>query len=208
MGILKFSPNLLSGSTASLQGYMLNFGNQAIGNGFSPSIPGINAYVTPLLPFFMAGNFKSGFGFPSTNCAVVRVMSGPIPTNIETLTSAEPPPAGTTVLWELGTNGNASQWAPTQDNWYTDPTTISSIFTPVSATGIANWFWISTVRWGSDGSSISGAFFSYNPAVHNIIGTVGLVGSGSDMEMLNTSLVTGQFLRLLNLKFQLPIGFE
>jgi hypothetical protein len=204
MGVLRFSPALLSGSTASLQGYMLNLGNAAIGPGW-PAIPGINAYVTPLLPFFMAG--YSNYGRESTNCAVVRVMSGPIPTNIETLTSAEPPPAGTTVLWQLGTNGDASQWAPTQNNWYTDPTSISSIFTPVSATGIANWFWISTVQWGLNRAFSGNPYFIYNPAVHNIIGTVGLVGSGSDMEMLNTSLVSGQFLRVLNLRFRIPVAF-
>jgi hypothetical protein len=184
---------------------MLNLGNAAIGPGW-PAIPGINAYVTPLLPFLMAG--YSNYGRPSTNCAVVRVMSGPIPTNIETLTSAEPPPAGTTVLWELGTNNTSTQWAPTLDNWVNNPTTISSIFTSVSATGIARWFWISTVRWGLESAFSGNPYFNYSPAVHNIIGTVGLVGSGSDMEMLNTSLVSGQYLRLLNLKFQLPVEFE
>ena len=203
MGILKFSPNLLYGSAQSLQGYMLNFGNAAIGAGW-PAIPGINAYVTPLLPFLMAG--YSNYGRPSTNCAVVRVMSGPIPTNIETLTSAEPPPAGTTVLWELGTNNTSTQWAPTLDNWVNNPTSISSIFSTVSATGIASWFWICTIAYGANGTQFPS--LRYGTVVHNITGTIGLVGSGSDMEMLNTSLVSGQFLRLLNLKFQLPVEFE
>jgi hypothetical protein len=204
MGVLRFSPAILSGSAGSLQGYMLNFGNASLGAAWPP-IPGIDAYVTPLLPFLMAGNTREFT--PSTNCAVVRVMSGPRPTNIETLTSGLPPPAGTTVLWELGTNNTPAQWSPTQDNWYTDPTSISSVFTTVTTTGTASWFWICTVAYGTNSGSSASLSFNYNTAVHNITGTVGLVGSGSDLEMANTSLVSGQFLRVLNLRFRIPLTF-
>jgi hypothetical protein len=201
MGILKFSPNLLYGSAQSLQGCMLNFGNAAVGDGFPPIVDG---YVTPLLPFLMAGN--AGAFQTSTNCGLVRVMSGSRPTNIEALTSASPPPAGTTVLWELATFNVGVDWAPTLDNWVNNPTSISSIFSTVSATGIASWFWICTIAYGANGTQFPS--LRYGTVVHNITGTIGLVGSGSDMEMLNTSLVSGQFLRLLNLKFQLPVEFE
>jgi hypothetical protein len=201
MGILKFSPALLAGSSTSLQGWFTNWGN-VNGSGVSGNLylPPFNG---PTLPFLQAGG-PTFVTSVRTNVALVRIMSGPRPTDIETLTNASILPAGTSVLWQLGTNNVNTDWAPTGSLAYNDPTSISSVFTLVGATGVASWFWILTT---DGGYNQQGGFVFGTSIYFNITGTVGLVGSGSDMEMLNTSLTAGQYLRILNLKIRMPTNF-
>lgn len=192
MAIIKFSPDILRGSANTVQGYMVNYINQVIG---SPTL-GFGA----TFGWWSAGN-QTNFN-NTANYGLMRIMSGTRPTNIESLTTTTPP-AGTTVLWERLSYifGQPDPWAPTGNNWYTNPTVISSSFAATIATGAATWFWIATIN--------AGRMVIPNPTgvSHNITGDIGTVGSGSDMEMLNTSIVTGQFLRVINLNIGIPTGF-
>lgn len=198
MGILKFSNDMLSGSTASLQGQVVNFGNRSFA---------LNDNFGAAYGFFSCGSNSS---YTYSNIGAISIMSGTIPTNVESLTISTPP-AGTQRLWRAYAirpynTSDIPNYLPTQDNWYTNPTIINSIFIEATETGFASWFWIYTGQQGRD-------YPFYTPPeptaiCHNIIGTIGTVGSGADMEMLNTSVVAGQFLRVINLNLQMPAAFS
>lgn len=199
MGIVKFSSSFLSGSTSSLQGLVINMANQSI------AITGGQAGAQYS---FLSGG-SSTFSVATGNIGYFRIMSGSIPSNVESLTISTPP-VGTTTLWQINAasgysyGGFPANLVPTGNNWYTDPTIISSTFSAAIATGVASWFWIYTGEAGIP----YGVFPDPTAIYHNIIGTIGTVGSGEDMEMLNTSIVAGQFLRIINLNLKMPAGLS
>lgn len=198
MAIIKFSQDFLRGSTNSLQGYMVNFGNQS----FTITASAPNQGASPLVGYFSAGRLDP-YSSPGGNIGLLRVMSGTRPANIETLTTTANP-AGTTMLWQAYALTNL--WAPTGQNWFTDPTSLSSIFIQAAATGIASWFWLCTPiagRPGDEGQS----FPDPSPIYHNITGDIGLVGSNSDMEMISTQIVAGQYIRVLNINIGMSVSF-
>lgn len=193
MAIIKFSSDFLRGSVASLQGFVVNINNQSL------DLYGTNLGAS--FPFLSAGGT---YNTQTANMGYFRIMSGTIPTNIETL-STSTPPVGTTVLWQLSASrpsAVASILPTTGNNWYTDPTVISTTFTPTIATGVASWFWIFT----GQGNWFYQIYPDPTPIYHNVIGTIGTVGSGEDMEMLNTSIVSGQYLRIINFNLKMPTG--
>lgn len=194
MASIIFSPNFLSGTTSSVQGFMVNLFNQSVTiNNTDPNGPDIG--------FFSAGN---PFAFQTFgNVGLMRVMSGTRPTNIETLTSTTPP-AGTAVLWQAYAT---SVWSPTGNNWLTDPTSLTSVFVSALAIGTASWFWLCTA---TAGNPSGGGMVYPDPSTvyHNITGTIGLVGSGADMEMVNTTITTGQLVRVLNVSIGMPTTFS
>lgn len=199
MAIIKFSPDILRGTATSIQGFMVNYGNGAFTQAFG--------VVSATYGWWSAGA-NNNFTGVVNNLGLLRIMSGTRPTNIESLTTTALP-GGTTVLWQAAAfdwntaiAGGNQIFGPTGNNWFTNPTVISSSFVATIGTGVATWFWICTTVGGR-------ATPTPNPStvVHNITGDIGTVGSGSDMEMLNTSIVTGQFLRVININIGIPTGF-
>lgn len=76
-----------------------------------------------------------------------------------------------------------------------NPAIISTVFVPAKATGTATWFWIRS--WG--GHPNSG-----NPTVigQSIIGSIGLIGSGADLEMTDVNILTGDSYRISAMKIE------
>lgn len=201
MAVIKFTSNFLSGSTVSVQGYMVNFGNGS----YSPTFTNGGA-LNPEMGFFSSGNTRTYSSGNPASVGLFRIMSGTKPTNIETLTSTTPP-AGTSVLWQsYAPNLNNNNWAPTGNNWYTNPTVLSSVFVAATATGIASWFWICTAT-GYRVTEGGQTFPDPSPVYQNIIGDIGLVGSGADMEMVNTTIATDQLVRVLNVSIGISTDF-
>ena len=79
----------------------------------------------------------------------------------------------------------------------TNPSVISTIYKSATLSGVATWFWWQVIV-GNGGGSWSTSM------VHQIIGTVGLVGSGSDLEINDTNIILGEPYRVLNLRIQFP----
>lgn len=184
MPLVKFSNDFLFGSAVSLQGYVVNFASQAYGTGPATNTLGI----------LMRGGQSGAYG--QGNMGVLSIMSGTKP-DISSLTSTNAP-AGTSILWRVTTYGDTagSQWF-VGNNWFTNPTVLTTAFRAATATGIASWFWICTTNsdvFGNIGGSV----------YHNITGDIGLLGSGSDMEMASLAVATGQFLRVININLRLP----
>jgi hypothetical protein len=83
-------------------------------------------------------------------------------------------------------------------NYTTNPVNLTSVYQFATASGIATWFlW---AVYGSSGAPPSDT----SPIYHEIVGTVGLAGSGADLEMVDTNIVNGVTYQIANLKIQFP----
>lgn len=67
-------------------------------------------------------------------------------------------------------------------------------FTSASASGTATWFWFGNY---SSPTNLSGISF--------VTGSVGKTGSGSDLEMADTSIISGSLYKSLGFKFHIPV---
>jgi hypothetical protein len=75
---------------------------------------------------------------------------------------------------------------------------VNSNYIGASATGNATYFILWAFRFNPSAGSYSSG------AVHAITGDIGLIGSGSDLEIANTNIVDGEQVRFLNLRFRIP----
>lgn len=78
-------------------------------------------------------------------------------------------------------------------------TTINSIYAQAVASGLCTWFY-----WN--------VFVIHNSLtpwrhLHQLFGTVGLLGSGADLEIPDTSLAAGELYKIQNLKLTLPTSW-
>jgi hypothetical protein len=84
----------------------------------------------------------------------------------------------------------------------TNPASLTSNFISASASGTATWFWwyCSSVH-----SIVIDSVNQDNMGLwHQVIGTVGIAGSGADLEMVSTSITAGELYRIANLKIAFP----
>lgn len=96
-------------------------------------------------------------------------------------------------------NNAPGNFAPTQ---LANPTIINSIYVTPSAAGVASWFWWHTVQYFDTNAN---NVLNTAPLTQSIYGTVGLTGSGADLEMPDTNLKTdGTQYRIRNLRIQFP----
>ncbi len=148
------------------------------GDGTAPAA----AHISTLLNGALTTNY------PMTT---LSLMKGSIPTDFSnTVVSARS--ADILVTWKnvyAGGGGAGHQMVPTGYN----PTIINSVYVAATASGLATWFW-----WLSRPGSASDT--PGNNITHQIYGTVGTSGSGADLELPDTNIVSGQSYRFLNLR--------
>lgn len=166
--------DLSSGFMAGLPNRILRY-NEGISTSHVASVSGL----------LMAG--ADSYGYPGTR---LTLMKGTVPADLSSLTSYTSRSADTLVEFVV----RSAHFAPSQPT--INPAVISTIYVNAAAAGTATWFWI-TVR---------PSYFQDNTnfIIHQIIGTVGLIGSGADLEMGSTNIVLGEPYRVLNLRIQFP----
>lgn len=133
----------------------------------------------------------------------IAICQGSVPASADDVMTAASRSADILVNWLMknispgapypGQN-TANDFAITNES--TNPIQINSIYRAAVASGVASWFWW-MVRW-SNGSTIQ------DTHLHAIIGTVGGVGSGADLEIPDVNIVSGQSYRLRNLRINFP----
>jgi hypothetical protein len=122
--------------------------------------------------------------------AYITLMKGTAPTDFSTLTSFAARSADVLATFAVSN----ADFSPSQIG--VNPSIISTVYSNATASGTATWFWW-TVR-------PSYSFDNPNSIVHQLIGTVGVTGSGADLEMGSTSIVIGNPYRILNIRISFP----
>lgn len=168
----------------------------------------INPYVTRLMSYSIpqgAGHAKASMAAllagsnqndSSEPYASIRIMKGTMPSDFNELTGSNS--RSTDVLLKFITataqKGNLNNFGPTVAN--INPATIQTDYVKATANGTATWFWW-TVSEQGNGTAL----------FHQIIGTVGAAGSGEDLEIPDTNVITDLAYRITNLKLLFPVSW-
>lgn len=75
-----------------------------------------------------------------------------------------------------------------------NPAIMQTPYVVAEASGTATWFWL----------LVTGSTEDPTHVMQQMIGTVGSLGSGADLEIPNISIVSGEPYRILNLRLQFP----
>jgi len=127
--------------------------------------------------------YNNNFGYGG----LVYIMKGAVPSNFTGLTIASRT-SDILVTFSVANNDLGSS------GYVNNVFTMNTSLVQATNTGTATWFWI--VQRGIVNSSIA--------EVQQIIGNVGTIGSGADLEIQTTSIVTGSPYRISNLVFVMP----
>ena len=79
-----------------------------------------------------------------------------------------------------------------------NPINVKSIYKPAIKSDVASWFYMSRTA-NTDKGILLG---------HTIVGNVGLIGSGNDLELPDLNIVAGNLYRIDNFKINLPSSWE
>lgn len=184
MAILEMSPVLASGITQRIID-ATNKSSVVLTNNSSNFLTSL----TPLIPY----NITATYGQAYIVFHIMQTGSG-IPSDLSSLSTITARSSD-----QLITFGSASTTDGTfvsTCNVSTNPAVINSLYRAATATGTATWF-----RWLVYNAS-------YSTIYHQAIGTVGLSGSGADLELPSTNIVNGQLYRILNFRIQIPTSWE
>lgn len=131
------------------------------------------------------------------------MYSGTAPTGFGDLDNNNSIPSGTAILWSSSSSSSSGIWTtPTVTNGGTDASaTFTSSFTTASASGTASWFRIWTNNQTAHDSASSMATFG------QIVGTIGTSGSGADLILPATNIVSGKSYKIDGLKLQLATDY-
>lgn len=136
----------------------------------------------------VSGLLPSGGGSNSEAVSAMYLYKGTAP--VAWGTSPTTQTSNLLVKWSTGTDLGATKGPVTVGT----TTTINTLYKAATGSGTASWFLLHV----------------YNPVYgegnyyQQIIGTVGITGSGADLELANTSVVTGRLYKITNLKITLP----
>lgn len=83
-----------------------------------------------------------------------------------------------------------------------DTLTLTSSYQIARNSGTAAWFVIGTC------ATLGNTSPYYGSPVHTMIGSVGLAGSGADLEMADLNIIAGQPYRISNLKLKIPTSWS
>jgi hypothetical protein len=188
MGFISMSPGFVSAQTTNI------LGNNVAG---STAYPG-NLYGAAdkgMLVYHQQSTGEVGGRF--------AIMKGAVPTDFSTLTSYSVRMADTLVLFDstpyTSTSGT-NAFAPTQQD--VNPMIISTIYINATASGTATWYWWFTTP--LSGSNIwNNTILPYN----QIIGTVGVSGSGADLTLPSVAITSGNPYRIFNYRLQIPASW-
>lgn len=152
-----------------------------------------------------AGFLSSCLG-SNTGVAVLYLMKGVVPVDFTGLTTISARSADILVSFNVTNNSNftpnvVSDFTPTVTS--SSPAVITTLYRAATASGTATWFWLVLPQINGAGTGVNTAGTIYQQA----IGTVGLLGSGADLTMPDTNIISGQNYRIFELKIQLPTSW-
>lgn len=192
---IELSPQFVSGNPSSLT-------NRIMTQPFTGSLNVNNVADYGLFANIYNSNYNpSGAAAQSDGYhggSALSIMKGTIPSSISQiaptmrLTEANNRGTDACLIFQAG----STHFSPSQ--YQVNPLIISTIFVPAILTGTVSWFWYR--NWGSIGGP--GLLFQ------SFIGTVGLLGSGSDLEMADVNILSGDNYRISAMKLEFPTSWE
>lgn len=141
-------------------------------------------------------------GAASSVSARLSIYKGAVPTSTDMLTMTYNTRLSDLLMtfdtWSYTSGTGINQFASaSQDN--VNPMVVSTSYSPALASGTASWFWWYVTPLASI-TAYNNAALAYN----QIVGTVGVTGSGADLTMPVVALVAGSSYRILNYRLQIP----
>lgn len=145
------------------------------------------------------GLLNSGNSAGQEAVGIIFLMKGVVPTSFTGLNTIGARSSDILCRFMPGNNA-AGNFSTSQVN--INPAVISTEYVAASASGQVTWFWWVAVRnvWNN-------VIYTpdYNAGLHHsAYGTVGTSGSGADLEMPSTNIVSGELYRIRNLRLQFP----
>jgi hypothetical protein len=128
-------------------------------------------------PLAYNGNYGGG--------GAVYIMKGAVPSDFTSLTSYNVRASDVLVGFKSINYDFASS------SYANNVFTMNTALVQATGTGTATWFWIIQTGGGP------------NTPFQQIVGTIGTIGSGADLEISSTSIVTGSPYRISNLVFNM-----
>ena len=125
----------------------------------------------------------------------ICIMKGTMPTDTSSLTTYPARSADILVTFD-GANGGVQAGVTSLNN----VTTVALPYTNATASGQATWFWW-LVKGGTTVSSGDAIY-------HSIIGSIGTLGSGADLEVNDVNVVQGSPYRITNLRITWPTTLD
>jgi hypothetical protein len=116
---------------------------------------------------------------------VIRIMKGTVPTDFSTLTT--PSSRSADILYQVY-GSETSYWNLTTG---VNPIVFNTYLKAATGTGTATWFWMLAQN-------------RYGTIANQLLGTVGLNGSGADLEIADVNIVSGTQYKIVDLKIQFP----
>lgn len=157
-----------------------------------------------------AGNSVSGRGFLISHAqnvndigARLAILKGTVPTDFSTLTSYNARSADTLILFDATPTTSSTginQFTGSQDN--TNPMVVTTLYVNATASATATWFW-----WFTTPLSGSNVFNNTVTPYNQIVGTVGITGSGADLTLADVSIVSGNPYRIYDYRLQIPTSW-
>lgn len=178
MALVEMSPVLASGLPARILD-ATSKGSSSLTNTFA----GQHTVLMPLIPY----NYSLTYN--GTVYAIIHIMQTGtgIPSDLSSLSSVTA--RASDQLISFGSTGNTDNTFVNTCNVSTNPAIINTLYKSATASGTATWF-----RWIVYNNS--------NTIMHQAIGSVGTLGSGADLEMSSTTVVSGQLYKIINFRIQ------
>ena len=126
----------------------------------------------------------------------IILMKGAVPTSLDGLTTFAASGRSSDMLVRF-MGGNTNFGGSTG---VANPCFLTTAYVTAIASGTATWFWWSAENLNGQASPGNGS----GALIHQIIGTVGLTGSGAELEMEDTNIVSGQQYRMVGVQMRLP----
>jgi hypothetical protein len=187
MGFIRMSDAMATSGTLNVTSYFLNYGDTDGGSTVTSS-------TGPAYRGFLMSHGVSTNQFGGRLC----IMKGTVPVNFSTLTSFNAQSANVLVTFDSSANtgGGANNFIGTQDN--SNPMVITTTYINAIASGTATWFW-----WFTSLANNTAWNNSDLPA-NQIVGTVGITGSGADLTLPSVAITSGNPYRIVNYRLQIP----
>lgn len=151
------------------------------------------------------GLFQGGTLQPSNvwSCAVIYIMQGTVPTDLSTLVNPQVRSSDQLIAFTtIPLTGQNPRGDFLPSNVSVNPVLIDTNYVASYAAGTATWFWLVI---GPNSTTTAGVIG--NTITHQVIGTVGVTGSGADLQMSSVNITVNESLKLTNFEIAFPTSW-